>query len=148
MHLGRIPRRREGTTLARHGSRLLILLLASAMALTLAPVARGQDVVWIRQFGSASVDYVQGTISVDASGVYVSGPTLGALPGQTSSGDSDAFVVKLTISPTVGGVFDSPSVLTLLGPYIVLAIGTSAGVAMIALYARRIRRKAHHLVPE
>ena len=40
---GRIPGRRGGTTVARHGSRLLILLLAFAMALTLAPVARGQD---------------------------------------------------------------------------------------------------------
>ena len=40
---GRIPGRRGGTTLARHGSRLLILLLASALALNLAPVARGQD---------------------------------------------------------------------------------------------------------
>ena len=49
---------------------------------------------WTRQFGSASVDYVLG-IAVDGTGVYVAGYTSGALPGQTSSGCTDAFVVKL-----------------------------------------------------
>ena len=49
--------------------------------------------VWTRQFGSASSDEALG-ISVDASGIYVSGDTAGTLPGQTSAGDFDAFVRK------------------------------------------------------
>ena len=49
--------------------------------------------IWTRQFGSSSYDYAYG-ISVDASGVYVTGYTGGALPGQTSAGGIDAFVRK------------------------------------------------------
>ena len=86
--------RRGGATLARHGACLVTLLLASAMALTLAPVARGQDVEWTRQFGTGGSDGADG-VSVDGSGVYVSGATGGTLPGQTySGGDRDAFVRK------------------------------------------------------
>ena len=60
------------TTLARHGARLFTILVASAMALTLAPAAMGQDVVWTRQFGTVGEDIAFG-ISIDASGVYVVG---------------------------------------------------------------------------
>ena len=49
--------------------------------------------VWTRQFGSASSDEALG-ISVDASGIYVSGDTAGTLPGQTSAGGTDGFVRK------------------------------------------------------
>ena len=49
--------------------------------------------VWTRQFGSSASDQASG-ISVDASGVYVTGFTYGALPGQTYAGSSDAFVRK------------------------------------------------------
>jgi len=56
---------------------------------------------WTRQFGSAAYDYATG-ISVGASGVYVTGAVQdgGALPGQTSSGLSDAFVRKYDAAGT------------------------------------------------
>jgi Tfp pilus assembly protein PilW len=49
--------------------------------------------LWTRQFGTAEADEAPG-ISVDASGAYVAGATLGVLPGQTSSGSRDAFIRK------------------------------------------------------
>jgi uncharacterized protein (UPF0548 family) len=49
--------------------------------------------VWTDQFGTLSGDYAFG-VSVDATGVYVAGSTLGTLPGQTSAGGYDAFVRK------------------------------------------------------
>ncbi len=58
--------------------------------------ASGND-VWTRQFGSASDDYAQGIV-VNASGVYAVGYTYGALPGQTSAGEYDAFVCKYDAS--------------------------------------------------
>jgi len=56
--------------------------------------ALGQEIGWTSQFGTSSTDFAR-SIAVDASGnVYVAGHTYGALPGQTSSGGSDAFVRK------------------------------------------------------
>ena len=52
------------------------------------------NAVWTRQFGSASTDWAS-AVAVDATGVYVVGLTFGTLPGQTSAGRQDAFVVKL-----------------------------------------------------
>ena len=49
--------------------------------------------VWTRQFGTDGVDYAYG-ISIAADGVYIAGSTEGALAGQTSAGDLDAFVRK------------------------------------------------------
>jgi uncharacterized protein (TIGR03437 family) len=51
--------------------------------------ANGNE-LWTRQFGSAADDVAQG-IAANASGVYVGGSTNGALPGQTSAGNQDAF---------------------------------------------------------
>ena len=56
--------------------------------------------VWTHQFGTSTLDRALG-ISADASGVYVAGHTRGGLPGQTSAGDKDAFVVKITDVPPV-----------------------------------------------
>lgn len=56
--------------------------------------------LWTSQFGSAANDYTYG-ISVDVTGVYVSGYTYGALPGQSSAGDRDAFVRKYDFSGAV-----------------------------------------------
>ena len=53
--------------------------------------------VWTRQFGTVDGEYA-GFICIDASGVYVAGNTSGALPGETSSGNVDAFVRKYDLS--------------------------------------------------
>jgi len=58
------------------------------------------NVVWTSQFGSAATDSATG-IAMDASGVYVSGFTSGALAGQTSSGSDDAFLLKYDATGTV-----------------------------------------------
>jgi hypothetical protein len=50
---------------------------------------------WTRQFGTEGDDTAQtGGVAADDTGVYVSGSTDGALPGQSKAGDSDAFVRK------------------------------------------------------
>jgi uncharacterized protein (UPF0548 family) len=51
------------------------------------------NLLWARQFGSLGFAQSFG-VSGDGSGVYVSGYTIGSLPGQTDAGGSDAFVVK------------------------------------------------------
>lgn len=48
--------------------------------------------LWTRQFGSSGGFEPAAGIAVDANGVYVAGTTNGALPGQTSAGDEDAYV--------------------------------------------------------
>jgi len=49
---------------------------------------------WTRQFGTSASDSAWG-VAIDTSGnVYVAGRTSGALPGQSSAGESDAFVRK------------------------------------------------------
>jgi hypothetical protein len=57
------------------------------------------NVLWTWQFGTARIDYAMG-IAADASGVYVAGATEGTLPGQSSAGGSDAFVIKLDAAGT------------------------------------------------
>lgn len=49
--------------------------------------------IWTRQFGTSAPDEAR-SVSVHASGVYVTGKVLGALPGQSWAGDLDAFVRK------------------------------------------------------
>ena len=78
------------------GVLLASLIIASLMSLLLisAKAAWGQDIEWIRQFGTSDSDGVS-SVAVDGSGnVYVAGRTSGAFPGQTSSGRSDVFVRK------------------------------------------------------
>ena len=58
------------------------------------------SVLWTHQFGSPGDDFVHG-IAIDASGVYVTGWTYGALPGQTFLGASDAFLQKYDASGNV-----------------------------------------------
>jgi hypothetical protein len=52
---------------------------------------------WTNQFGSAKEDCAD-AIYVDATGIYVSGHTTGTLPGQASSGLTDAFIRKCDFS--------------------------------------------------
>jgi len=53
------------------------------------------DELWTRQFGTIQDDRAN-AICADSTGIYVGGWTMGALPGQSSSGSSDAFVVKVS----------------------------------------------------
>ena len=50
--------------------------------------------VWTRQFGTLGFDQGPGVAADSEGNVYLSGRGEGALPGQASSGDSDAFVRK------------------------------------------------------
>jgi len=54
--------------------------------------ANGNE-LWTRQFGSTSFDMGR-SVALDATGVYVAGVTLGALPGQTNAGSTDGFLRK------------------------------------------------------
>ena len=49
--------------------------------------------IWTNQFGTPTNDWVYG-VSLDISGAYVAGATVGALPGQTNIGYFDAFARK------------------------------------------------------
>ncbi|MEE9270600.1 MAG: Ig-like domain-containing protein [Candidatus Krumholzibacteria bacterium] len=60
----------------------------------------GGTVLWTDQFGSSADDEATG-ISSDGSSVYVTGFTLGTLPGETSAGGYDAFVRKYDLAGTV-----------------------------------------------
>ncbi|HEV7863803.1 MAG TPA: SBBP repeat-containing protein [Acidimicrobiia bacterium] len=51
------------------------------------------NVVWTRQFGSESDDYAVGLATAPTGDVFVVGTTVGTLPGQTSKGGSDAYIV-------------------------------------------------------
>ena len=55
--------------------------------------------LWTRQLGSTKSDFVYG-VSAISTDFYAAGATLGTLPGQTSIGSTDAFVVRIS-SPTV-----------------------------------------------
>ena len=57
------------------------------------------NALWTRQFGTTLSDQAH-AIAADATGVYVGGETLGALPGQTSAGFRDAFVRKYDAAGT------------------------------------------------
>ena len=50
--------------------------------------------IWTHQFGSSNLDDAFG-VSVDASGIYLTGLTGGALPGQKNAGNVDTFVTRL-----------------------------------------------------
>jgi hypothetical protein len=55
---------------------------------------RAGALLWTRQFGTPAKDWARG-VAVDGVGdLYVVGETYGTLPGQTSSGGIDAYVVK------------------------------------------------------
>jgi hypothetical protein len=72
------------------------------------------NVVWTRQFGSNSGDLVYG-VAVDSSGsALVVGNTDGALPGQTSNGGKDAFIVNYENPPGLLRIQTFPAVPTLI----------------------------------
>jgi outer membrane protein assembly factor BamB len=58
--------------------------------------------LWHRQYkGSGANPEGAYAIAADSSGVYAAGDTDGALPGQTSTGMSDAYVLKYDHSGTL-----------------------------------------------
>jgi hypothetical protein len=65
-----------------------------AVMLCAIPPAHGQDLQWVRQFGTAAYDAAS-AVTTDGSGnIYVAGVTRGTLPTQTSAGNGDAFVAR------------------------------------------------------
>jgi hypothetical protein len=73
-------------TNANHASRIVVLALAACPA-----AAQGQ--VWIRQFGTSSVDGLGAAAPDGAGGTYVGGLTRGNLGGP-NAGDYDAWVAR------------------------------------------------------
>ena len=58
------------------------------------PTVSGADISWIQQTGTTTEDNATG-VGVDNSGnLYVVGWTIGVLPGQSGSGDVDAYTMK------------------------------------------------------
>ncbi len=69
------------------------------------------EVVWTKQFGTGSSDSAKSIVLDSSLNIYLAGATGGALPGQTSAGADDAFIVKsgevtfgaeFTAAPTQG----------------------------------------------
>ncbi len=50
--------------------------------------------MWTLQFGTTGFDRAQG-VAIHETGIYVDGRVGGTLPGQTSAGGQDAFLVRL-----------------------------------------------------
>jgi len=82
--------------------RLLASLLLCVLAIgSLPAAAQGQEVEWIRQFGTEGGDSANG-VALDARGYpHVAGTVGGALPGQTSASTQDAFVRQYDPSGSV-----------------------------------------------
>ncbi|MBI4332773.1 MAG: SBBP repeat-containing protein [Chloroflexi bacterium] len=55
--------------------------------------------LWTLQFGNSSDNYARGVATDGTGNVYVAGSTDGALSEQTSSGGTDAFILKLAAAP-------------------------------------------------
>ena len=51
---------------------------------------------WTRQFGTTGNDEVEG-IAVDVTGIYITGSTFGAFPGELNAGNADAFVGRFDL---------------------------------------------------
>jgi hypothetical protein len=50
--------------------------------------------IWTRQFGTSAQDLAN-AITIDPTGLYTAGEAFGSLPGETSAGNQDAYVVKM-----------------------------------------------------
>lgn len=113
-------------------SALIVASLMSPLLLISAKAAWGKEIGWIKQFGTSDDDEAYG-VAVDTSGnAYVAGWTGGVLPGQSSSGPWDAFLVKF------GEAEPTPSTPTDYTPYLVggAVVIVIIGI-IVALYMRR-----------
>ena len=65
--------------------------------------------IWTRQFGASRSDELL-ALALDGSGVYLAGITEGTIAGQTSAGETDAFLIKYdgTGQPIWTGQFGTP----------------------------------------
>jgi hypothetical protein len=61
---------------------------------------RDGNEVWTIQLGSSQRDSIGGVVAHASGEVVVAGNTDGALPGQTSTGDVDGFVMKIVSAPS------------------------------------------------
>ncbi len=60
--------------------------------------------VWVRQFGSEAADFAYAVAAGANGGSYVAGYTYGSMPGQTSSGNIDAFLAHFDANGNRVGV--------------------------------------------
>ncbi|QSV68067.1 MAG: hypothetical protein HEQ12_14835 [Aphanizomenon flos-aquae DEX188] len=65
---------------------------------------------WTKLLGGSSYDYANSLTTGSDGAIYVAGVTYGNLNGQTNSGDSDAFVIKLNVNEAP--VITSPATAT------------------------------------
>src|SRR5205823_11723914 len=93
-----VLRPRRIAMLTKRVGQAVVALLVVAVATT--PALAGGGVQWTQQFGSPAFDAANG-VALDGTGAYVVGHTLGALPGEQSSGGPDAFVRKYDLSGNV-----------------------------------------------
>jgi hypothetical protein len=90
------------------------------------------NALWTRQFGTPADEEASG-VAVDATGVYVSGFTYGAFPGQVNSGGADVFVRKYDFDGNVlwtrqlGGTDDDFANHIAVGASGVYVVGTTRG---------------------
>lgn len=75
------------------GSLLLLTVGLITASVGIVTAEENPEIEWIRQFGSGNTDFGR-SVAVDDSGVYVTGSASGALPGQSLTGDSDAYLQK------------------------------------------------------
>jgi len=72
------------------------LLLAAGLATVKVGSADGDDVLWIRQFGTEDSDFAGGVLADSEGNVYVVGRTGTNMAGQSHLGRTDAYIRKYT----------------------------------------------------
>jgi hypothetical protein len=80
--------------------RCLLSAAVVSMLLVAIPPASAHGLGWVRQFGSADIDWAY-SVAYTGNAVYAVGETRGHLPGKTSNGDFDAFLVKFDTAGTL-----------------------------------------------
>ena len=76
---------------------LILVFFGTFVPITGVMAESAPPIAWISQFGTGSGTSALGVAIDGSDSVYVVGDTFGALPGQTSAGDYDAFLCKFDI---------------------------------------------------